>query len=400
MKIVMFCDFYDPSLLYQENLVAEQYVKLGHEVTVIASTFISIFDFMADRYNPASPARTEHAKGVKIVRLPYRINFLSRVRFFGGVDSLLKSEAPELIFVHDIMFNLVNAVRYVRRHPHVRMILDYHADYSNSGKNWLSRRVLHGMLRRAVLSLARPHLQRIFPVTPASAKFLHELYGVPHREMELLPLGTDMALVADVQQSGADRSPRLLYGIGENDFVIFTGGKLTPGKRTELLIEAFKQLDKPDSWLVIAGDSAAGEAEYKASLMAAAQGCPRIVFTGWLDTRPLFEHIGIADIAVFPSSQSVVWQHAIGMGKPVIIGDPAARKDGRQDFSYLNTYNNVLIRENEGTSARWILDAIRQLADDPGRRTLMAEGARRVADELLDWNRTIRRTLRFNAAGQ
>lgn len=70
MKIVMFCDFLSESLLYQENLVTDQYPKLGHGVTVITSTIASVHDFTADRYDPTIRPSVTDVKGVKVVRLP------------------------------------------------------------------------------------------------------------------------------------------------------------------------------------------------------------------------------------------------------------------------------------------------------------------------------------------
>jgi hypothetical protein len=102
MKILMLCDFYSEGLHYQENLLTKAYLAHGHAVTVVTSTFESVFDFCADRYDPAMPSRVvEHGTG-RIVRLPYRYNILNRLRAFGRIDDLLESEAPDLIFVHDI----------------------------------------------------------------------------------------------------------------------------------------------------------------------------------------------------------------------------------------------------------------------------------------------------------
>lgn len=395
----MLCDFYNESLTYQENLLAKYYVKHGHIVTVIASVFDSVFDYVNDQYDPKSPERTYYAGGVKIIKLHYRINFLNRVRSFRPLDKILQEDLPDLIFVHDIMLNFPDAVRYLSCHPNARLIMDYHADYSNSGKNWLSLKILHGVIRKRVLDKARPHLQRIFPIVPASAKFLHEVYGVPHEEMELLPLGADLDLSKDVQAAKVGHTLRKQHNIADGSFVIFTGGKLAPAKRTEVLIEAFFQLKRTDSWLVVVGDSAGTDAGYIRMLREVASVCPRILFTGWLNTRQVLEYLDMADIAVFPASQSILWQQAIGMGKPLIIGEPMARPGGDQDVSYLNLYDNIILTDDQQPRAAGLADIVKQLIFDPIRVAQMADGARRVATEMLDWNAAVARTLRFNTHG-
>jgi glycosyltransferase involved in cell wall biosynthesis len=394
----MLCDFYDESLTYQENLLAKFYVKHGHEVVVVTSAFDSVFDYVNDRYDRRASARTYRAGGATIIKLPYRLNLLNRVRMFQPLDDIFEREAPDLIFVHDIMLNMVDAVRYLQRSPGTRMIMDYHADYSNSGKNWVSLKILHGVIRKWALERARPHLQRIFPIVPASATFLHEVYRVPYDDMELLPLGADLDLSREVRAAGAGTARRATYSFAASDFVVFTGGKLAPAKRTELLIEAMRRLDRPDVRLVVAGDAAPQDAAYRQSLEAAAAGDPRIVFTGWLDTRAVHEHLDMCDIAAFPASQSILWQQAIGMGRPLVIGEPMARTGGRQDVTYLNRYDNIIIMPGVAPAVDELADALARLADDQALRRRMGAGAERVADELLDWNKAVERTLRFNVA--
>jgi glycosyltransferase involved in cell wall biosynthesis len=393
MKIVMLCDFYGESLAYQENLLTRYYIKHGHQVTVIASTFESVFDFVNDRYDPSRPESVFVSGGAKIIRLPYRTNLFNRARTYRNLTAILDAEAPQLVFVHDIMLNLPDAIAYVRRHQSARMILDYHADYSNSAKNWLSLTVLHGIIRKRVLRMAQPYLSRIFPVTPASARFLSEVYGIRDDDMEILPLGTDMDLARRLRERHAGKAVRSRLGIPQDDLVIVTGGKLTPGKRTELLIEALAGVSRLNAWLVIVGDAGSSDHDYLSMLKAKAANAPHVIFTGWLEDHALLAHIEMADVAAFPASQSILWQHAVGMGKPLVIGDRQAGIGGTQDVSYMNTYGNILIARGEQPTAAELTSMLTPLLDSPDLRKKMSTGALRVAGEILDWNRLIQRTL-------
>jgi glycosyltransferase involved in cell wall biosynthesis len=391
MKILMLCEFYGESLEYQENLLVKFYVKHGHAVTVVTSTFESVFDYYADRHDNRQPSRTFEHGGAKVVKLRYRYNILNRLRAFEPLDDLLQAEAPDLIFVHDIMLNLPDCVRYVRRHPGCRMIMDYHADYSNSGKNALSRKVLHGVCRKWFLDRARPYLSRIFPIVPASATFLHEIYKVPLEEMELLPLGADTDLAGAVRSNGAGVTLRRRLGISDRDTVIFTGGKLAPAKKTELLLEAVARLDRLPLHVVVAGQADTGHREYERQLRHRAAGDPRVHMVGWLSPEDVYRHLAMADVAVFPASQSILWQQAIAVGLPLIVGDT-----GHQDISYLNTERNIEILGRDEIRADRLAEVIAALLSDPDRLRAMSEGARRVADTHLNWDRLVERTLRFN----
>lgn len=388
MKIFMLCDFYDESLEYQENLLVKYYRKHGHEVTVVASTFDSVFDYYNDRHDPAWPARSYLDQGARIIKLRYRYNLLNRLRAYTRIDRLLEEAQPDLIYVHDIMLNLPECVAYVKANPRCRMILDYHADYSNSGRNWLSLKVLHGVIRKWFLDRARPHLSRIFPIVPAGAVFLNEIYGVPLSDMEVLPLGADVDLVREMRRARAGEALRARLGIGADRIVIFTGGKLAPPKRTELLIEAVKRLPDRGLELVIAGEAAANDAEYGAQLRQAAEGCTNVRFVGWLGKEDIYRHLDMADLAVFPASQSILWQQAIAAGLPLICGNT-----GHQDISYLNGADNIIVLGAADIRVEAIARTIEAVIATPGRLRAMGEGASQVADERLDWNRLIERTL-------
>jgi 1,2-diacylglycerol 3-alpha-glucosyltransferase len=390
MKILMLCDFYNESLEYQENLLVKYYRKHGHEVTVVAATFDSVFDYYNDRHDPTWPARTYFDQGAKIVKLRYRYNLLNRLRAYTRIDRMLEEEAPDLIYVHDIMLNLPECVDYVRRHPSCRMIMDYHADYSNSGRNWLSLKVLHGVARKWFLDRARPHLARIFPIVPASAVFLHEIYKVPHAEMELLPLGADVDLARAVHARGEGTRLREELGFAPTDIVVFTGGKLAPAKRTELLLEAVRRLPQLPLKVVVVGEASAADTDYKARLLELADGAA-VRFTGWLGREDIYRHLDMADLAVFPASQSILWQQAIACGLPLICGDV-----GNQDISYLNIADNIVVLRGEQINADWLAQVITEVVVEPGRLQRMRIGAERVAVERLDWNRLIERTLHYN----
>lgn len=388
MKIIMLCDFYNESLEYQENLLAKYYIKHNHELTIITSTFESPFDFISDRHNSLIPSKTYFYGNIKIIRLRYRVNIMNRLRIFASIYPILKQENPDIIFVHGIMLNILDVVKYKKLQSNCRIILDYHADYSNSAKNWLSLKILHGIVRKWFLNQTKPYISKFFPITPASAKFLNEVYGISRSDMELLPLGADTDLGKEIKEQKEGQRLRLSLGIPESDIVIFTGGKLTPIKKTELLIEAFKKISKPNIHLFIIGDTSAGDESYKALLLNQSMGISNIHFTGWLNSFDICAYLDMADIAVFPASQSILWQRSISMGLPLIVGDT-----GEQDASYLNSYGNIIILPHNQINIEKIQESLYSLICNDTLRIEMSLGAKKVTEELLDWNMLIHKTL-------
>jgi 1,2-diacylglycerol 3-alpha-glucosyltransferase len=395
MKILMLCDFYNESLEYQENLLTKYYTKHGYDVTVIASTYDLVFDLYTDNYDNNASAKTYYDGKAKIIKLrnkyKIRIGLMNRLRIYENTYQVFEEECPDLIYIHDIMPDILSAIKYKKLHPHCKIIMDYHADYSNSGKNWLSLKILHGVIRKWILDQARPHLSKIFPIVPAGATFLNEIYGVPYSEMELLPLGADTDLGQLTRTRKMGQQLRESFGISTNETIIFTGGKLNPAKKTELLIDAFKLISRPDLHLFIVGDASEIDKEYKNQLLNQANGIQNIHFTGWLSNEDIYPYLDMADMAVFPASQSILWQQAISMGLPLIVGDL-----GHQDPSYLNKYGNIIILSKEDIRSDKIFEAIQSLITNPSRIRQMRTGAERVTDELLNWDKLVLKTLRFN----
>lgn len=84
------------------------------------------------------------------------------------------------------------------------------------------------------------------------------------------------------------------YGIRKEDAIIIAAGRFVDWKGFDVLIEAFKKLDREDTWLLLAGT---GEEEEKLKNLAGSN--PRIIFLGFVDDiRPYF---WAADVYVLPS---------------------------------------------------------------------------------------------------
>lgn len=397
MKILMVCEFYDPELEFQENLLVKYYRKHGHEILVLTSTYTSIFEYYEGTRAVSSKESKFHDHGAEIVRLPFRFNFFNKLKSLKFVKKHLHTFMPDLIYVHDITLDFNVLIKYVRRFPKCKMIMDYHADYSNSGKNWLSLKVLHGVIRKYYLDKARPVLQKIFPIVPAGFDFLNEIYGVPLEEMELLPLGADIDLIEEVQRNHrALDELRSSWNLSENDFVIVTGGKLSSRRQLELLLKAISGEQHKNTKLLVLGEFAPEDKQYKSLIESIAEPIhDRVCFAGWQNQAGVYQHMAIADIAVFPASQSIMWQQAIASGLPLVCGNT-----GNQDISYLNLKNNIQIFHGSDITADNLRLAIEEMKMNAHKRMKMASGARIVGKECLNWDILLDKTLRFNTSCQ
>lgn len=391
MKILMLCEFYNETLEYQENLLVKYYRKHNHEVTVITSTFESVFDYYNDKYDKSAPAKEYFHRGAKVIKLRFSFN-VNRLKRYTSIYKIIESEKPDLIYIHDIMLNLPEAVKYVKRNPNCKMIMDYHADYSNSANNWISLNILHKIIRKIFyLNRAKKYISKIFPIVPASTKFLHEVYKVPYEQMELLPLGADTDFGSEVKRKGEGIILRDKYNIPIQDFVIFTGGKLQPAKKTELLIDAFLKLNDEHLHLLIIGKANEEDQNYMNHLLNISKNNNNIHFVGWISASDVYKYLDASDLAVFPAGQSILWQQAISMELPLVVGNI-----GEQSIAYLNEYNSIIILEKDEITVEKIAENILELMNNKPLYESMQTGARKITDKCLNWDKLILRTLQFN----
>lgn len=387
----MLCEFFNEKLEYQENLLLKYYRKHGFEVTIVASTSDSVFEYYSDKHELQKPTREYEYNGARIVKCQYEyVRLYNRLRKYKDITPILEAESPDLIYVHDIMLNINEATSYVSKHPNCKLIMDYHADYSNSGRNWASLKLLHGIIRkRFYLDPARKYISKIFPIVPAGFKFLNEVYKIPFSEMELLPLGGDYDLARQIDANVDRQEIRVRLGIDSSDFVIFTGGKLNEVKKTHLLCEAVRDLKNDKIHVVIAGKP--DSEQYERSLREIVGPSTNFHFVGWLDSQEVYNHMAIADIAVFPASQSILWQQAICMRLPLLVGDT-----GGQSIEYLNMNCSIVTLDKDEITATRIASVVNMLFLDRDKRSQMRAGAAKTAFDHLDWNKLIYKTLQFN----
>lgn len=173
------------------------------------------------------------------------------------------------------------------------------------------------------------------------------------------------------------------WGLDEGSYLLYLG-RLVPEKRPELLIEAFRDLDT-DKSLVIAGGGS-DTSGYEASLREAAQGDPRILFTGFVNGEPLEELYSNCYAYVLPSD---VEGMPLSLLEAMAYGRCCATSDIPECADVL-AGNGMTFEKGNAESLR---SALRALLADGDRASTLGAAAKAHVDKTYNWDSVVERTL-------
>lgn len=318
MKILhlMLACFYIDNYSYQENYLPKYHKAQGNDVEIIASLFT--FDENGKGKWLPEACKYDNEYGIPVTRLGYA-NFpgARRLRRYVGLEKELERVKPDLIFIHGVQFcDISVVVKYLKKHPEVKVYADSHSDFSNSAKSWVSKNIQHRIIWRSCAQKINPYVTRFYGVLPARVDFLINEYKLPAEKVELLVMGADDERVEEASKPEVRQSIREKYGLAEDDFVIMTGGKIDAFKtQTLLLMEAVSKIDNPKVKLVVFGSVTP---ELKDKVNALADG-EKVKYIGWVLAKDSYDYFAAADLVVFPGRHSVFWEQVVAQGIPMFV---------------------------------------------------------------------------------
>lgn len=375
-KIVHLAGSYIDDFSYQVNLLPKAQVALGHDVTVIAPLAVRAPYYSMEREDFV---KTEPywLDGVKVFRLPDRFGWRNgKFLVMRDLYRHIAQEEPDLLFCHGLQRTFaVTACRYKEQFPQCCVVVDAHSDEYNSATTWLSKTVLHRGIWRAVARRVERVCDRIYYVAPTVKTFIQNTYGLTEEKLAPTYLGGDVSKLERIDAESTRASLRARLSIGKDGFLIVTAGKIDPMKKTHLLLQAINRLRDLAISVAVVGSV---DGEYEKTLLDDRAGNSRIHLIGKVSSDEILEYFLAADLAVFPRSQSVLWQQAICCGLPCIFGYYPGGE-------YLNPGGNAKFLYSEDVAE--LAQMIRLLNDNPGELERMRDGALRQGVERFDYRR-------------
>ena len=304
---------YTDGFSYQENLMAKYHKMAGNDVTVITSSLVR--DDSGNVVEYQGETESVDINGVKVIRLPFsRPKKISGfLRKYEGFKGALEKSKPDLLFIHGCQSCEMKVIAdYLKSHPEVWVLADNHADYQNSARNFLSKNILHGLLWKHCAKTIEPYTEKFYGVLPARVDFLKKAYGIPAGKCEILVMGVDDDEAQKALAPGVRKNRREEYGVSDDDFVIVTGGKIDSNKPQVIsLMKAVNSLAGGKIKLIVFGSVTD---ELKRSFEKNLGDS--VKYIGWRRSEDIYTDFAAADLVAFPGLHSVLWEQAVGMGKP------------------------------------------------------------------------------------
>ena len=345
----------------------------GYDTTLVAGTLAR---------GEESMAHVAQSRGVQIVpleELHREISPLRDVRAMIRLAGLIRRESPTILHTHTAKAGAVGRIA---------------ALLAGSARPPIIVHTFHGHVLRGyfnpVVTLGFRTLERwlasfttaLVAVSPEVRDDLVRLGVAPAEKFAVIRLGIE--LDERVVHDGAARAEtRRLLGIGPDAFVVGWVGRMTPVKRTDDVVRAFRGLlDRGvDAYLCLVGDGPdRGRLERQAHELGVVR---RTLFLGYQDEIGRFYEA--IDALVLPSVNegtpvSVI--EALAAERPAVAtrvgGVPDVIRDGVDGFVVDPGDRDALVAR------------LAELAGDPARRSRMgAEGRRRIreryaVDRLID----------------
>lgn len=317
LKIVHIClaSHYTENMTYQENQLAEQNAVDGHDVIVVSDCL----RYKGHTLEAVGEEDVVLSSGVRLIRMKYDLivnNIISfKVRKVSALKKLLIDFKPDVILFHGVAgYEMLTVAAYKKNNPMVKLYIDSHEDFHNSGTFWLSLFFQYKIFNRWIVNRIRQRVDKFLYISYESKNFCKLNYKLHDSEMEFYPLGG--AVIDSNKKYEFKNHVRKSLGLASDDILIVHSGKFNKEKKTRELLESFSLVKNDNLKLILIGSI---PENMQSILYPLIDEDKRILFLGWMNSEELIKYLCAADLYVQPGSQSATMQNAICCGTPVAL---------------------------------------------------------------------------------
>lgn len=256
--------------------------------------------------------------GCKLIRVKNKYaseRFNTFIRLYEDITPIIMAEAPDYIFVHNLLtINYLCLLKVKRSLPNVKIVFDNHMDEYNSNKNIFSKFLNKVIFRHFVVKRLLPLSDFFYGVTPSRCSFLKEVFNVPEKKVHYLPMGADDEKINLEKRQILREGIRKEYGIADYDFLIVTGGKIDRIKHIDLLVKAVAETESPNVKILLFGSIVDELKPIINSFLS-----QKVIYVGWIDSDTVYQYFYAADLVMFPGLHSAMWEQAVAARCPIAV---------------------------------------------------------------------------------
>lgn len=311
---------YNEGWSYQENLLPKYQAWLGNDVTLI----ISNTTHEGSRVVETKEETFRSKGGFKVIRLKRRKMNIPKIgSLFAKLENLysyLLNLKPDFVFFHGLQsYSILDVIRYKKEVSNNLIIvqdnhLDYNIGYKTGG---LKENVLYFLCKWIYRYLNRKSIRfvsKVYGVTPWRKTYAEDFFGIPKAKTDVLIMGADDEKINFQERFVIRQRIREKYQIGEEDFLVLSGGKIEGNKKLDLLIKACNGI--PKLKLLLFGNIQESIKEEMDELIRNAENT---IYIGWIRADDFYDYCFAADLVAFPGQHSVLWEQACATKTPCIF---------------------------------------------------------------------------------
>lgn len=374
---------YTEDMTYQEQELVKQNISDGCDVIYVTDCM----KYEKGVLKVTTPETTKIHNNATLIRpkcmytgtASALINYIHR--FFRipwtylSIRKIVHNFSPDIIFSHGpLLAEVLYYVHLKKHHPNINIYFNYHVDSLNSGKTTGLLKIIYSLkdlIYSISLKRAFPHVNKIFYIWGGTKDYITKWHKIPEDMLEFYPLG---GRVPDkVTYSDTRKRVRESFNLQPDDILFIHTGKLSPEKRTDEIVTAFKAISNEKFKLVILGSIPDNQKEL---LLPLINSDTRIKYLGWKTGSELQEYLCASDVYIQLGSASATMQNALCCGCPVLLNS-------------CNGYYKEFMRGNgmfvnDGDE---LVNALHLISTNPGVLEDMKDATWKIALELLDYRK-------------
>jgi phosphatidylinositol alpha-mannosyltransferase len=341
--------------------LAHQYVRMGHDVKILAPHTPSRKIPEEDDVLPLGRS-VPIPTGGSIARLTFSVWLSHKVR------DTLSRENFDIVHIHEPMMPVLPLM--VLQYSNAPNVGTFHAVYGRFRNYGWSHRILKKYWFK--------HLNGLIAVSPSALQYVNRFFP---GDYHIIPNGID------VDHFAVKKPP--IQGLDDGKLNILFVGRMEKRKGFRYLLEAYSKLkwDFHNIRLVVVGPGSLDKDCYR---ILSERGIDDVVFAGRVPYNDLPRYYQSAHVCCAPAtgreSFGIVLLEAMAAGKPVV----ASRIDGYS--AVLGHHQQGLMVPPKDSTA--LADAIATLLRDPDLRHEMAEKGRQAVDQYR-WEEISQRIMDF-----